>query len=101
MGAATRTAIIERTRQWVRENFLYMRPEWPLTDDTPLLKGGVIDSVGVIELVAWLETSFEVSIPEGDITEAHFGTLGAIGDYLDARAQAPKGGATAWPAHVA
>ena len=101
MGAATRTAIIERTRQWVRETFLYMRPDWPLTDDTPLLKGGVVDSVGVIELVAWLEATFQLSIPEGDITEAHFGTLADIGDYVEARARDPKAGANAWPAHVA
>ena len=101
MGAATRTAIIERTRQWVRENFLYMRPDWPLADDTPLLKGGVVDSVGVIELVAWLESTFQLSIPEEDITEQHFGTLAAIGTYLSERVQDPKAGAKVWPAHVA
>ena len=101
MGDVTRAAIIDQTRQWVRENFLYMRPDWPLTEDALLLKGGVIDSVGVIELVAWLEQAFRVGIPEEDITERHFGTLGAIGDYIAQRCQVPTEGKAAWPLHVA
>ena len=101
MGDMTRAAIIDRTRQWVRENFLYMRPDWPLGDDTLLLKGGVVDSVGVIELVAWLEQAFQLSIPEGDITEQHFGSLGAIGDYVSERLQVPPAARGTWPLQVA
>lgn len=101
MAEIPRAAIIDQTRQWVRENFLYMRPVWPLADDTPLLKGGVIDSVGVIELVAWLEKTFQLSIPEADITEQHFGTLDAIGDYLSGRLRSVPAGSPSWPLRVA
>lgn len=101
MIGTTRTEIIDRTRQWVRENFLYMRPDWPLPEEASLLKGGVIDSVGVVELVAWLEQAFGVQVPEGDITEAHFGTLGAIGDYIERQGAVPAGPEGSWPRHVA
>ena len=80
-----RNTIVHRTRLWVRENFLYMRPDWPLEAETPLLRGGVIDSVGVIEMVAWLEATFHLTIPEAEITEEHLGTLAAIGEYLTSR----------------
>src|SRR5437867_6635170 len=46
----TPAVIADRTRAYVRENFLYMRPDWPLKDEDPLFGGGVIDSIGVIEL---------------------------------------------------
>lgn len=101
MIGITRAVIIERTHEWVRENFLYMRPDWPLPEDAPLLKGGVIDSVGVVELVAWLEHDLGVVIPEHEITEEHFGTLGAIGDYLSGLVEASAGAEGAWPRHVA
>ncbi|HET7041408.1 MAG TPA: hypothetical protein VFI13_05300, partial [Gemmatimonadales bacterium] len=78
MSDTTRAAVIDRTRQWVRENFLYMRPDWPLPEEAALLTGGVIDSVGVIELIAWLEQAYHLTIREDEITEQHFGTLGAI-----------------------
>jgi acyl carrier protein len=71
--------VVEQTRAWVRENFLYMRPDWPLDEETPLLRSGVVDSVGVIELVGYLERTFGCTIPEREITEENLGTLGAIG----------------------
>lgn len=84
MDRLTATAVITNTRVWVRENFLYMRPDWPLGDEDPLLRGGVIDSVGVIELVAWLENAYGIHIPESEITEQNFGTLGGIGRFIAA-----------------
>ena len=74
--------VVDRTRTWVRENFLYMRPDWPLDEDAPLLRSGVIDSIGVIELVGFLEHTWRLTIPEQQITEENLGTLGAIGRYV-------------------
>lgn len=79
---ASAAEIVDRTRHWVRDNFLYMRPDWPLDEDAPLLRSGVIDSIGVIELVGFLEVTFGVSIPEHEITEENLGTLGAIGRFV-------------------
>jgi acyl carrier protein len=98
--APTEAAIIDRTRAWVRENFLYMRPDWPLGDDAPLLGSGVIDSIGVIELVEFLQSTFNVAIPESDITERNLGTLGAIGRYVYAKCRGEAGGGR-WPLQVA
>jgi len=74
--------VVDLTREWVRENFLYMRPDWPLDENTPLLRSGVVDSIGVIEMVGYLERTFGCTIPEREITEENLGTLGAIGRYL-------------------
>lgn len=91
---ARQAEVVSQTREWVRENFLYMRPDWPLDETTPLLRSGVVDSIGVIELVAFLERTFGRTIPEREITEENFGTLEAIGRYLarDASATASEGG---------
>lgn len=75
-------AVVEQTKAWVVENFLYMRPDWPLDEETPLLRSGVVDSVGVIELVGYLERTFACHIPEREITEENLGTLGAIGRFV-------------------
>ena len=77
--------VIERTRVWVCENYLYMRPDWPLDDDTPLLGSGVIDSIGVIELVSFLQDAFEFTIADEDIVERNLGTLATIGRFVHER----------------
>lgn len=74
--------IVARTRAWVRETFLYMRPDWPLAEDAPLLGSGVIDSIGVVELLAFLEREFGCTPSEDEITEANLGTLGAIARFV-------------------
>jgi len=85
------TDIVERTRAWVRENFLYMRPDWKLGDDDPLLGNGVIDSIGVIELVGFLQNTFEVTIADDEIIESNLGSLGAIGRFVSRKCGAGAG----------
>ena len=74
--------ITDRVRAYVRDNFLYMRPDWLLQDDAPLLGSGVIDSIGVIELVEFLQREFACAIPEDEITEANLGSLSAIARFV-------------------
>jgi acyl carrier protein len=86
--------IVDRVRAYVRDNFLYMRPDWPLPDDAPLLGSGVVDSIGVVELVEFVEREFAVTIPEEEITERHFGTLRAIGTFVEHKRNAERGRST-------
>jgi acyl carrier protein len=83
--------VIERTRAWVCESYLYMRPDWPLGDETPLLGSGVIDSVGVIELVSFLQDAFEFTIADEEIVERNLGTLATIGRFVHERCAQDRG----------
>lgn len=87
----TPAAIADRARAYVRDNFLYMRPDWPLADDAPLLGGGVIDSIGVIELVEFLQKEFGCSIVEDEITEANLGSVSAIARFVHAKCNREAG----------
>ena len=76
--------ILERTRTFVRENFLYMRPDFPLGDGDSLLTKGVIDSMGVAELLGFLEGEFGIAVPEEAVTEENLGSLSAIARFVAA-----------------
>ena len=86
------TAILARTRAYVTETFLYMRPDFALRDQDRLLERGVIDSMGVMELLVFLRNEFGVVVPDEDITETNLGTLSDIARYVSARNNG-KGGA--------
>jgi acyl carrier protein len=81
----TLAEVADRTRTYIRENFLYMRPDWPLKDEDPLFGGGVIDSIGVVELVGFLQGEFGCSLEEDEITEQNLGSVGAIARFVHAK----------------
>jgi len=75
-------AILNRTRAYVLDTFLYMRPGFALGDHDRLLQKGVIDSMGVMELIGFLRSEFDVAVADEDITEQNLGTLADIARYV-------------------
>lgn len=76
------TQIRGRVRQFLEENFLYMRPDFVLGDDDRLLERGIIDSMGVAEMVTFIEDEFGIKTSDEDISEANLGSLRAIGRFV-------------------
>jgi len=56
-----------------------------IEDDTPLCDG-IIDSIGLIDLVGFLERDFAVHIDDDDLTSENFRTVRDIARLLEARA---------------
>ena len=57
----------EQVHGFLVENFLFGDPE-PLKDDNmSLLDNGIMDSVGVMELVAFLEQDLELTIEDSEL----------------------------------
>ena len=50
-----------------------------------LLLSGLVDSLGVMRLVAFIESRFGFKVPAGDVKLANFETLEAIVGYVAAR----------------
>lgn len=86
----TQSQVADRTRTFIRESFLYARPDFTLDDDADLLTAGIVDSMGVMELIEFLEREFHIKIPDDDITEENLGTVSAIARYV-AEGNGPNG----------
>ncbi|PCG84245.1 hypothetical protein CIB93_20595 [Streptomyces sp. WZ.A104] len=53
-----------------------------LTDDYPLIDAGVLDSLGLLTVVAHLESRYGIVVDDVEIGPVHFGTLGGIEQYV-------------------
>ena len=74
-------ADIEPLRNYIRKQFLFDE-EAELGDEDPLFPD-VIDSLGVMEVVDFVEESYEVDIPEQDLLADNFRSLTAISSLID------------------
>jgi acyl carrier protein len=53
--------------------------------DEDLLGAGVIDSLGILQLVSFVEEQFAVQIPDEDVVLENFQSVSALASYLDQR----------------
>ena len=81
----TEGEILASVRGFITENFLYMKPDFVLSDDDSLLKRGVVDSMGVLEVMNYLEEAFGATPANEEITEANLGSLRAIARFIAAK----------------
>jgi len=51
--------------------------------DYDLLEGGIIDSLGLLTIVAWIEDRFGVAVDAGEIGEDDLRSVRAIGVLID------------------
>jgi acyl carrier protein len=58
-----------------------------LTDDYPLIDRHVVDSMGLFQLVSFLESEFGVEILEEELVPANFGTIRDIAKLVDSKRQ--------------
>ena len=57
----------------------------PVTDDTPLLESGILDSLSLLQLVVFLEERFSITVGDADLLPQNFENVNTICAYLRAR----------------
>lgn len=75
----------DRIRTFLVEELHWQGSKADLTDDLPLIADHVVDSMGILQLVAWLEADFGVSVQDTEIVPANFGTIAAIEALIAAK----------------
>lgn len=61
----------------------------PVNRETPLLEGGLLDSINLVKLVHFLEERFKISIPDTDIRPDLFESPANMAAYVSLRAAKP------------
>jgi acyl carrier protein len=80
--AKVQTDIEPTIRQFITDNFLFREDRASLTDSESLLEAGVIDSTGVLELVAFLETEFGLSVGDSEMVPENLDSISRIVSYV-------------------
>jgi acyl carrier protein len=76
-------ALREQIRDYIIENFLFGDAE-PLTgDEISLLDKGIIDSVGVMELVAYLESDHGLTIEDADLVPDNLDSVANLVGFVE------------------
>jgi acyl carrier protein len=72
-----------KIKQFIIEEFMPDVPVEDLESDYDLLTGGVVDSLGLLKVVAWLETEFDIGVDDSELGPESFRTVDAIREFVD------------------
>lgn len=72
------TAIKEKIRGFILAQFLPGEDASSLEDDTPLVTGGVLDLLGSLRLVAFIEEQFGVTVEAHEVDVEHLNSIDLI-----------------------
>lgn len=61
-------------------------PDLDIDPDENLLAGGLVDSVGIVRLIAHLKERLDVDVPPSDLVPQNFRTVRVMAAYMAGRA---------------
>jgi acyl carrier protein len=71
----------DRIRQFITSNF-YVADASALTAETSLLDSGIVDSTGVLEIIAFLEGEMGIQVADEDMLPENLDSIGKIAQFV-------------------
>lgn len=81
----TETSVRDSVKAFILDQFLPGEDPAALTDDTPLITAGIMDSMGTLRLVSFLEETFGVRIEAHEVDVEHLNTLDDIARLVEGK----------------
>lgn len=73
---------IDKIRAFIIDNFLFGE-EGDLKNDASLLDEGIIDSTGILELVAYIEEQFHLRVEDEEMIPENLDSIEHISDFIN------------------
>lgn len=75
-------AFEQRIRSYIVDTFLFGEGGDKFSDEDSLLEQGIIDSTGVLELVAFLSETFEIQVSDDELVADNFDSVHKLSAYV-------------------
>ena len=80
----------EQLTDFVLENYLFGDTTRIPGEDDGLVEEGIIDSTGVLELIEFLESQFDITVSEEETVPENLGTIAKLTRYVTAKRRAAE-----------
>lgn len=79
-------------RDFIIKNFAYgLNSNVHLKDDESLMNAGIIDSTGVIEIISFIESEFNIFISMDEVLPENIHSINSISDFIKTKFQKVAG----------
>jgi acyl carrier protein len=79
------TAVAQSIKEFILKEFLPGEKPGALTETTPLITGGILDSLGTVQLVLFLEETYGIELKPSETGVDHLNTVADIARLVESR----------------
>jgi acyl carrier protein len=72
----------KQIKAFVLENYLFTDDDSALADGDSLIRNGIVDSTGMLELIGHLEETYAIKVDNAEMIPAHFDSIDAIAAFV-------------------
>lgn len=72
----------ERIRRYILDNILFSNDPNALVDDDSLMQLGIIDSIGALEIISFLEENFGIEVDEEEMLPENLDSVDRLVAFL-------------------
>lgn len=73
-----------KIREFIYEKFPLARKR-QLASEASLLETGIVDSIGILDIVSFVEQNFGITVVDDDLIPENLGSISAIADFVHRR----------------
>jgi acyl carrier protein len=74
-------------RDFIARNLLYSSDGFPYEDEASLLREGIIDSLGIVELVEFVQKQFGLKVDQQEVVPENFDSVARLASYVRRKQQ--------------
>jgi acyl carrier protein len=76
-------------RTYIAENMLFSNNGYPYADSASFLEQGIVDSMGIMELVMFVEENFALTVEDEELIPDNFDSVSQLAAYIRTKSPAP------------
>jgi len=81
-----RESVLKEVREYIVENFLLDEEEEAIGDAESFLESGLIDSTGILEVIAFLEEHYPIEVADDEMIPENLDSIASIASFVLAKA---------------
>ncbi len=71
-----------KIRAYIAENLLFSDNGFPYSDEASFLQEGIVDSIGVMEVVTFIEDTFKISVDDNELIPDNLNSVAQLANFI-------------------
>ena len=82
MAVAVKDDIIASIKTFIIDNFMFGNKSEEINPEDSFMESGIIDSTGILELIEYVEETYEISIEDDELVPENLDSLNNISRFI-------------------